>query len=269
MTDLDREEDELIAAIAQERSSIWWPLCELQPHEIPSWMTVEFDEGGEVVVTLKGDIRCDRTALPSDLGPATTAAIMHLLRLGFGRQGLREKKAAAQRTEAREKAVAALEDIVWLIWPGEPLEADMGEMDIVERLRDPEYAGCMQHLRSYDEIDRLFNASADLIESYMADADAHVSRLEIVRRQDDEIRDLKAEIESLRSDLARIAKERDDAVKALEPFADVVEKAETAAAHFGVRHVEEVDDSLPYGHMDVTWGDLRRAAAIRQMGGKP
>lgn len=141
--------------------------------------------------------------------------------------------------------------------------------DLVERLRDPNYAGSMQHLRSYIEIDRLFNASADLIETYMADADAHVSRLEIVRRQDDEIRDLKAEIESLRSDLARIAKERDDAMKALEPFADVVEKAETAAAHFGVRHVEEVDDSLPYGHMDVTWGDLRRAAAIRQMGEKP
>ncbi len=45
----------------------------------------------------------------------------------------------------------------------------MGEQDIVERLRDPDYAGCMQHLRSYDDIDRLLNAAADLIESLRSD----------------------------------------------------------------------------------------------------
>lgn len=37
--------------------------------------------------------------------------------------------------------------------------------ELVERLRDPNYAGSMQHLRSYDEIDRLFNQAADLIEA--------------------------------------------------------------------------------------------------------
>lgn len=136
--------------------------------------------------------------------------------------------------------------------------------DLVERLRDPEYAGCMQRLRSYIEIDRLFNASADLIETYMADADAHVSRLEIVRRQDDEIRDLKAEIESLRSELARIAKERDDAMKALEPFAKV------ALVYDGQEDTDPVLAVLHKGErINLTVGDLRRAAAIRQMGEKP
>lgn len=138
----------------------------------------------------------------------------------------------------------------------------MGEMDIVAQLRDPEYAGCMQHLRSYDEIDRLFNASADLIETYMADADAHVSRLELVRRQEDEVRDLKAENAALRSDLARIAKERDDAMKALEPF-----------SRYADYYFEGALDNTPIydDHSDfiASLGAFRRAAAISQMGEKP
>ncbi|MDG4675815.1 hypothetical protein P9A16_32455 [Shinella sp. 838] len=78
--------------------------------------------------------------------------------------------------------------------------------DLVERLRDPNYAGSMQHLRSYDQIDRLFNQAADKLEAYMADADAHVSRIDLVRRQEDEIRDLKAENDALRAERDEIRK---------------------------------------------------------------
>lgn len=53
--------------------------------------------------------------------------------------------------------------------------------DLVERLRDPNYAGSMQHLRSYDEIDRLFNQAADLIEALERENDA-------LRAEKDEIR---------------------------------------------------------------------------------
>jgi hypothetical protein len=58
--------------------------------------------------------------------------------------------------------------------------------DLVEWLRDPNYAGSMQHLRSYEEIDRLFNQAADLIESLERDNAA-------LRAEKDEIR--KAAIE--------------------------------------------------------------------------
>lgn len=37
--------------------------------------------------------------------------------------------------------------------------------ELVERLRDQNYAGPMQHLRSWSEIDELFNAAAQRIEA--------------------------------------------------------------------------------------------------------
>lgn len=73
--------------------------------------------------------------------------------------------------------------------------------DLVERLRaitlrfaseSPDDA-----VKRRNETARL---AADLIETYMADADAHVCRLDLVRRQEDEIRDIKAENANLRAE---------------------------------------------------------------------
>lgn len=65
------------------------------------------------------------------------------------------------------------------------------------------------------------------------------------------------------------ALERENATlrAALEPFALAVERAEKAATAFGVSHRAEVPDNRDFGPLVVTWGDLRRAAAIRNMGG--
>lgn len=71
-------------------------------------------------------------------------------------------------------------------------------------------------------------------------------------------------IESLRSELARIAKEREEAMKALEPFAKV------ALVYDGHEDTDPVLAVIHSGErINVTVGDLRRAAAIRQMGEKP
>lgn len=69
--------------------------------------------------------------------------------------------------------------------------------DLVERLRDSNYSGSMQHLRSYDEIDRLFNQAADKLEAYMAEIAA-------LRAEKDEIR--KAVIEEAAAICERQAK---------------------------------------------------------------
>lgn len=41
----------------------------------------------------------------------------------------------------------------------------MDSRDLVSKLRDPDYAGELQHLRSWSEIDRLFEAAASHIEA--------------------------------------------------------------------------------------------------------
>lgn len=122
--------------------------------------------------------------------------------------------------------------------------------DLVERLRDPNYAGNMQHLRSYGELDRLFNQAADKLEAYMADADAHVSRLELVRRQEDEIRDIKAEIAALRA-------EKDEIRKV------TIEEAATIAYVEAVKHCSARDGKMLIGHPV----GQAIAAAIRQKAG--
>lgn len=111
----------------------------------------------------------------------------------------------------------------------------MGDQDIVAQLRDPNYAGCMQHLRSYDEIDRLFNASADLIES-------------------------------LRSDLARIAKEREeDRKRHFEQAAQVAD--EIPMFTDGEKYSPGTEQNCFEAGQDEA--SRRIAAAIRQMGEMP
>ena len=105
--------------------------------------------------------------------------------------------------------------------------------DLVSWLR-----ACATNEPSNDDAAKLWDA-ADKLEAYMADADAHVSRLELVRRQEDEIRDLKAENAALRAErdsafamskcecgadeacanLARLRAEKDEMRKALERIA--------------------------------------------------
>lgn len=70
------------------------------------------------------------------------------------------------------------------------------------------------------------------------------------------------EVLALASQAEALQRENAELREALRPFADVVERAETAAEYFGACHVEEVDDSRPYGLTGTTWGDLRRARAL-------
>lgn len=112
--------------------------------------------------------------------------------------------------------------------------------DLVSWLR-----ACATNEPSNDDAAKLWDA-ADKLEAYMADADAHVSRLELVRRQEDEIRDLKAENAALRAErdaafamsrcecgadeacanLARLRAEKDEMRKAT-----IEEAARAAEAH--------------------------------------
>ena len=54
------------------------------------------------------------------------------------------------------------------------------------------------------------------------------------------------------ADLAR-------AREALQPFVEVVERAEEASAHYGGVHADDVPDEQQYGVLGITWGHLRAA----------
>jgi hypothetical protein len=110
--------------------------------------------------------------------------------------------------------------------------------DLVERLRKTGHTDYA-----------LMDEAADKLEAYMADADAHVSRLELVRRQEDEIRDIKAEIAALRA-------EKDELRKA------TIEEAATIAYVEAVKHCSARDGKMLIGHPV----GQAIAAAIRNMG---
>lgn len=164
------------------------------------------------------------------------------------------------------------------------METDMGEMDIVERLREVKrgtsdvrvVAGRAKLITPYGN---MMNEAADLIESLRSEnerlGNLAKSLSEILDAMDREeaIIDVLADRDSWRDqcsqrddDLARIAKERDDAMKALEPFAKLAGRFMDETS----RRLKPDDHNVwGYGNETLTYGDFRRAAAIRQMGEKP
>lgn len=149
--------------------------------------------------------------------------------------------------------------------------------DIVDVLRDPDYAGALQHLRSWDEIDRLFNAAADLIESMRGDlSDAKVGHRDCIKRNI-----------ALAGDISRLTKERDEArrrVRLLERTIGDLDPAEAVddrllrKIHMELQiHGEKYPDRmLPVLHRNVALYSISKVirghlqeAAIRQKSDVP
>lgn len=57
--------------------------------------------------------------------------------------------------------------------------------EFTERLRDENYAGPLQHLRSYVEIDELFNKSADIIDELENPSDETIAAMDKAISQSD------------------------------------------------------------------------------------
>lgn len=83
--------------------------------------------------------------------------------------------------------------------------------ELVERLRDQNYAGPLQHLRSWSEIDELFNAAAQRIEDVEAD---YLRRHNDACDRFEQVIELEARIEALERENATLR-------AALEPFASL------------------------------------------------
>lgn len=66
---------------------------------------------------------------------------------------------------------------------------------------------------------------------------------------------------------ARLAAELAEARKIVGPFAGVAARAESANAHFGGVHTNDVPDSQSYGALGITWGHLRAARAWHERNG--
>ncbi|TWG90368.1 hypothetical protein L598_000700001250 [Mesorhizobium sp. J18] len=69
--------------------------------------------------------------------------------------------------------------------------------------------------------------------------------------------------EEAEAEVARLKAELAEAHRVIEPFAEVVRRAEAANAYFGGIHTKDVPDSQEYGVLGVTWGHLRRARSFR------
>lgn len=156
----------------------------------------------------------------------------------------------------------------------------MGEMDIVERLREVKrgtsdvrvVSGRAKLITPYGN---MMNEAADLIETLRSENERlgnlakSLSAILDAPDRAEAIIDVLADRDSWRDqcsqrddELARIAKERDDAMKALEPF-----------SRYADYYFEGALDNTPIydDHSDfiASLGAFRRAAAIHQMGEKP
>lgn len=80
--------------------------------------------------------------------------------------------------------------------------------DLVERLRDPKFAGAYQHLRSFDELDRIHAAAADRIEG-----------------QERQIAELRAQLDEARLSAQTIGDELGNVIERLQRLLDEALKA--------------------------------------------
>lgn len=163
------------------------------------------------------------------------------------------------------------------------------DLKLVERLRNPDYAGDLQHLRSAYEIDNLMRQSADAIERLVRERDEareHDARtmevtdiaVALPGSEADRIKRIcqramgayqqERDMEVLRADRDRLAALVAEMREALEPFGRMADayfhRYETRPGEFREAHQDKPNDVTVYGFNDasLTVGHLRRARAL-------